>query len=75
MPKTLDRNRPFGEICGGDGSSGKYEQDNLLFDGQGLLFNPMGSEVTPHEPKKRMGRPPKVVVSDIDAQIEASLAD
>jgi hypothetical protein len=70
MPKTLDRNRPFGEICGGDGSSGKYEQDNLLFDASGNEI----PTVVPHEPKKRMGRPPKAVVSDIDAQIEASLA-
>ena len=71
MSKTLDRNRPFGEICGGDGSGGKYEQDNLLFDASG---NEIPAAV-PHEPKKRMGRPPRVVVSDIDAQIEASLAD
>ena len=73
MSKTLDRNRPFGEIWGGDGGA-KYEQDNLLFDGQGMLFNPLGSEATPSEPKRRGGRPPKATVSDVDSQIEASMS-
>ena len=68
MSKTLDRNRPFGEIWGGDGGA-KYEQDNLLFDAS-------GKEIVadaPQEPKRRGGRPPKVV-HDVDKQIEASMA-
>ena len=69
MSKTLDRNRPFGEIWGGDGGA-KYEQDNLLFDGQG---NEIVAEAS-QEPKRRGGRPHKAAVSDVDSQIEASMA-
>jgi len=64
----LDRSREFGTIHGGEGRA-CYEQDGLLFDAQGSAL----TEPAELAPRKRMGRPPKVEVSDIDAQIEASL--
>lgn len=68
----LDRTRDFGVICGGnDGAC--YVQDEILFDAAGNAI----TETSP-EPKKRLGRPPKVRAKDLDinldGQIEASLA-
>ena len=67
----LDRSREFGTIHGGSDRA-CYEQDGLLFDAQGNALT--GADPAPVEVhKKRRGRPPRVEVSDIDAQIEASL--
>jgi len=64
----LDRTREFGVICGGDVAA-CYVQDEILFDAAGNAVTEQAEA-----PRKRMGRPPKVEVSDVDAQIEASLA-
>jgi hypothetical protein len=67
----LDRTRDFGVICGGDDGA-CYVQDEILFDAAGNAI----TDVAP-EPKKRMGRPPKVRAEDIDInlddQIDANL--
>ena len=69
----LDRSREFGTIHGGEGRA-CYEQDGLLFDAQGNALTsapPSPAE----EPAKRRGRPPKVSVSDITANLQESKND
>ncbi len=36
--KTLDRARPYGQICGGAVHGARYEQDNMLFNEDGKLI-------------------------------------
>lgn len=66
MAKTLDRSRDFGTITGGDDGA-TFVQDEILFDA-------LGNELSaPQEPKRRGGRQPKAIVTDVDAQLEANL--
>lgn len=68
----LDRSREFGTIHGGDNNA-CYEQDGFQFDARGALLIDVALTAA-GTPRKRMGRPPKVEVADVDAQIEASMA-
>ena len=70
MAQTLDRSRPFAEVHGV--SDVRFEQDGLPFDYAGNLMVPAGEQpAAAEEPKRRGGRPRKVV-EEID-QVEANL--
>jgi hypothetical protein len=68
MPQVLDRSRPFAEIHGI--SDVRYEQDGLPFDYSGnLMVQASASESPVVEPKRRGGRPKKVV-DQVEANME-----
>ena len=69
MAQVLDRSRPFASVHGV--SDVRYEQDGLPFDYAGNVMLPAAAPIDPAvEPKRRGGRPKKVV-----DQVEANLKD
>jgi hypothetical protein len=66
MAQVLDRSRPFAEVHGI--SDVRYEQDGLPFDYSGNLMVPAsdGAVVVVDGPKRRGGRPKKVVESSVE---------
>lgn len=85
MAKALDKKRPYGHVYG-DETGAVYEQDGVLFDGQGkevVVVLGVGEEAK--EPAtKKAGRQPKEakepaadvppvapVTSEVDSQINA----
>ena len=72
MAKTLDKNRDYGEVCGG--GVARFEQDGALFDAEGkkLKAGSAGSNLTAVEAadddESGFADPPAPVVSKTTAE-------
>lgn len=55
MARTLDRSRPFGQVCGGSPDQASFQQDGLMFDVHGNLAP---GQVEPPEPPPPPPPPP-----------------
>lgn len=68
--RTLDRNKPYGEVFGA--GSARFEQDHILFDAQGNALTE-APEIEPEQPKKRGRKPAEAETTATDAQLDAQL--
>lgn len=68
--RTLDRNKPYGEVFGA--GAARFEQDHVLFDAQG---NALTEAEPTAEPDKKRGRKPvePAEPTATDAQLDAQL--
>jgi len=62
--RTLDKSKPFGEVCGASQSGARYEQDGVLFDAKGEALNAVEIVIPEGLPPGRPLLPPDVPVSE-----------